>query len=132
MPKSRVKALMKEQGFTVRALAAQTDLTEQTIMKARSDDKVLTCRMNTLAKIAKTLGVEVDELFEAGGKRESISEFLKLSGYNEAVKIPDYLRQVAGKSEEYFEEGQSEDSINFLHRELSGIVEFLRMVKANL
>jgi len=74
MPKSRVKQLMQEQGYTVRSFAAKVGVTEQTIMKARRDDKILTCRMSTLAKIADALGVGFDDLLSLEKKTASEQE----------------------------------------------------------
>lgn len=131
MPKSHVKSLMEAKGLTVRALAARTNLTEQTIMKARNDDKILTCRMNTLAKIASALGVELDDLFEAGGKEAGISEMLKIEVYSDVIAIPEYLKSFLPKVNKLFASGNYEEGIEMLHKELKAIVELLNVALVN-
>ena len=63
--KSLVPALMEAKGLTVRALCERTGLSIQTVMTARTCGKRGICKssMDSLAKIAKELGVSVVDLF---------------------------------------------------------------------
>lgn len=63
--KSLVTSLMKAKGLTVRALCERTGLSIQTVMTARTcgPKGICTSSMDTLAKIAKVLGVSVHDLF---------------------------------------------------------------------
>ena len=61
---SKVKALMKEQNKTVRAIVAESGLSSATIHKARSDEGIAECRLSTLGRIAEALGVKTKRLYD--------------------------------------------------------------------
>ena len=61
---SHVKSLMKEKKKTFLDMVADSGLSRQTIHKARSDEGIAECRLSTLSRIAKALGVDVKDLFE--------------------------------------------------------------------
>lgn len=60
---SMVAERMKERGATIHGLAAETGLSSQTILRARSE-KIRLCRLDTLATIAGALGCRAKDLFE--------------------------------------------------------------------
>jgi len=60
---SNIKWIMEDQKVTVRALMARTGLSNETILRARSE-KIRLCRLDTLATIAGVLGVRTKDLYE--------------------------------------------------------------------
>jgi len=64
--KSNLSKLMErnEPRVTIRALEAKTCLAQATIVRARTDDGIAGCSLNTLEKIARALKVSVHDLFE--------------------------------------------------------------------
>lgn len=60
---SNVKEIMKKKGIKIRDLA-KTGVSSATMVKARSDEGIAECRLSTLSRIAKALGVDVKDLFE--------------------------------------------------------------------
>ncbi len=72
--KSNIKKIMENKGITIRELrekTAQKDsietpmaLSTATILNARDDQKILTCRLGKLLDIAHALEVPVKDLFE--------------------------------------------------------------------
>lgn len=62
---SNIKMMMKDQGVTIRALMGQTGLSNETILRARSE-KIRLCRLETLEMIGRALGVGTKELYEEG------------------------------------------------------------------
>lgn len=56
---------MQKKGVTILALVEATGLSSRTVRNARSE-RVLQCRLETLATIATALGVRVKDLFEEG------------------------------------------------------------------
>jgi DNA-binding Xre family transcriptional regulator len=60
---SNVKRIMEEKGFTVRGLMAETGFANKTVLNARSHEKIETCTLRTLAKIARALDCRVKDLF---------------------------------------------------------------------
>ena len=62
--KSNVREIMEAKGFTLRKLEDKTGLNHVTILNARSDEKIQSCRLNTLQIIAAALGVSVKDLFD--------------------------------------------------------------------
>jgi len=61
--KSKVKELMSERGYSIRMLAAQAQLSVQTVQRARSA-QISECRLCTLHAIASALNLPVSSLFE--------------------------------------------------------------------
>ncbi len=72
--KSNITKIMKNKTVTIRELrekTAQKDsienpmaLSTATILNARDDQKILTCRLGKLVAIANALGVSVKDLFD--------------------------------------------------------------------
>lgn len=62
--KSFVKDVMEKQGVTLRNLEDATGLTHVTILHARSNERILKCKLQTLVTIAAALGVAVKDLFD--------------------------------------------------------------------
>ena len=60
---SKVKALMESRGMTVRDMVELTGLSSATVIKAR-DERIATCSVSSLEKIASTLGVQVCDLLD--------------------------------------------------------------------
>ncbi len=65
---SHVKQLMEEKGFTVRGLMAVTGFANKTVLNARSHEKIETCTLRTLGKIAQALDCRVKDLFTEEGE----------------------------------------------------------------
>lgn len=63
MIKSNLTHLMNERGYSIRLLAAYTNLSIQTIQRARSDH-IAECQLKTLQNIANVLNLPVSSLFE--------------------------------------------------------------------
>ena len=63
MISSNIKMMMKDQGITIRDLMGRTSLSNETILRARSE-KIRLCRLETLETIAAALGVGTKDLFE--------------------------------------------------------------------
>ncbi len=61
--KSHVKQIMEQKGLTLREVMAEAGIANKTILFARSDEKIETCTLRTLKKIARVLGVKVHDLF---------------------------------------------------------------------
>ncbi len=62
--KSKVKNLMKDKGITLRELMQLTGLANKTVLAARSDRDIRSCRLVTLEKIAQGLDCRIKDLFE--------------------------------------------------------------------
>ncbi len=72
--KSNLKKIMERKGVTLRGLremTAQRDSIEKphavstaTILNARDDQKIRSCRLGKLETLARALGVSVHDLFE--------------------------------------------------------------------
>jgi DNA-binding Xre family transcriptional regulator len=60
--RSRVVKIMYDKGVTIQQLSEVTGLAVRTIQKARSD-RISTCTLDTLLKLAKGLGVTPKSLF---------------------------------------------------------------------
>ena len=60
---SNLVRIMTEKGLTIRALVEQTGISSATIQKAR-DHRIINCRLETLNKIAKTLGVSLLDIIK--------------------------------------------------------------------
>ena len=63
MIKSNIRELMESNGYSIRALAAHTHLSVQTIQRAR-DKSIIECRLSTLFTIAKALRQPISSLFD--------------------------------------------------------------------
>ncbi len=63
MVKSNVKKIMKCKKVTIRSLAAESGLSDRTILRARSP-QIVQCRLYTLQTIARLLECQVKDLFE--------------------------------------------------------------------
>lgn len=61
---SLLPKIMKEKEITARAIIAVTDLSPNTLTKARQDVGISECRLSTLGRIAGALGVSTKELYE--------------------------------------------------------------------
>lgn len=62
--KSNLRDLMSEKKMTIRSLEAKSQISNVTILKARSDEKIIKCTLETLSRIAAALGVRVRDLFD--------------------------------------------------------------------
>lgn len=62
--KSNLTRLMKDKKITIRALEEISGINNVTICRARTDDKIGRCSLDTLARIAHALNVRVCDLFE--------------------------------------------------------------------
>ena len=60
---SNVKALMESCGMTVRDMVELTGLSSATVIKAR-DERISTCSLSSLEKIAGSLRVRVCDLLD--------------------------------------------------------------------
>ena len=63
MVRSNVKKIMKCKNVTIRSLAAESGLSDRTILRARSA-QIVQCRLYTLQTIARLLECQVKDLFE--------------------------------------------------------------------
>lgn len=61
---SNVRKIMEGQGLTIRELEEKTKLAQVTILRARKDDKIGRCTLDTLIVLARALGVRVCDLFD--------------------------------------------------------------------
>lgn len=61
---SKVKEIMGKKGVTLRGLAETSGVSKQTIVNARSDEGISECRLSTLARIARALGVTTKDLYD--------------------------------------------------------------------
>jgi DNA-binding Xre family transcriptional regulator len=61
--KSHVKKMMEQKGLTLREVMTEAGIANKTILFARSDQKIETCTLRTLKKIARVLEVSVNDLF---------------------------------------------------------------------
>ena len=61
--KSHVKVHMKIRHLKLQELSDLSGVTVRTLMRARDDEQLRTCTIGTLEKIARVLGVSVNELF---------------------------------------------------------------------
>ena len=66
---SNLVQIMSEKGITIRTLVAQTGISSATIQKAR-DHRIANCRLETLNKIAKALGVSLLDILEMETKEQ--------------------------------------------------------------
>ena len=64
MFQSNVKQIMERKGITLRKLAELSEVSKQTIVKARSGSGISECRLSTLGRVAKALEVGTKELYE--------------------------------------------------------------------
>ena len=63
MVTSNVNRIMKRKKMTIRSLAAESGLSDRTILRARSS-QIVQCRLYTLQTIARLLECQVKDLFE--------------------------------------------------------------------
>jgi DNA-binding Xre family transcriptional regulator len=61
--KSNIKHIMNKKNVTIRGLETSSGVTNVTILKARKDETIIKCTLETLAKIAAALDVPVKDLF---------------------------------------------------------------------
>lgn len=61
---SKVKQVMEREGFTIRKMEDKTGLTHVTILNARSDDRIINCKLSTLHIIASAMDVSIKDLFD--------------------------------------------------------------------
>ncbi|WP_275406921.1 helix-turn-helix transcriptional regulator [Desulfovibrio sp. JC010] len=60
--KSNLPELMEKAQISIRVLADKCGLAVETISRAR-DERIASCRLDTLCRIAQELGCSVDELY---------------------------------------------------------------------
>ncbi|CAK7071201.1 MAG: hypothetical protein DELT_01893 [Desulfovibrio sp.] len=60
---SRLKQLMETNGVTLRDLMAKTGLSNETVLRARSE-KIVKCRLETLVTIAAALQCKTKDLYD--------------------------------------------------------------------
>ena len=69
---SNVRKLMDKKRKTVRGIAQEIGLSQQTVFRATQDATIGGCQLNTLAKIGAALGVKAKRLFdETDGQPEA-------------------------------------------------------------
>ena len=68
MVRSNVKKIMKRKNVTIRSLAAESGLSDRTILRARSPH-IVQCRLYTLHTIARPLECQVKDLFEESAQQ---------------------------------------------------------------
>lgn len=61
---SNIKQLMKQKKLTMRDMETLTGMSLRTLNKARQDEGIAECRLSTLGRIAKALGVPIKKLFD--------------------------------------------------------------------
>jgi DNA-binding Xre family transcriptional regulator len=61
---SNLRRIAKEKGMTARDIIKITGLSSTTLTKARQDKGISECRLSTLGRIAKALGVTTKELYD--------------------------------------------------------------------
>lgn len=64
MLSSNIKDLMKKKKITMREMADKSGVSVVTLNKARQDEGIVECRLSTLGRIAKALGVPIKKLFD--------------------------------------------------------------------
>ena len=62
--KSNLVAIMKDKNITIRALEELSKVNNVTICRARRDDMIGKCSLDTLDRIARALEVSVHDLFD--------------------------------------------------------------------
>lgn len=60
---SNLGPIMKEKGLTYEELQFQSQVAPDTVARAR-DNRIATCKLLTLEKLAKALNVKVDDLYK--------------------------------------------------------------------
>ena len=68
--RSHVKFLMEKREMTVRKLASMARIDITTIMRARDNEKITSCTIDTLIRIARALDVDVKDLFDIGNPHD--------------------------------------------------------------
>lgn len=68
MFRSNLGRIAKEKGMTARDIIAISGLSSTTLTKARQDAGISECRLSTLARIARALGVGAKDLFDEKGE----------------------------------------------------------------
>lgn len=68
MFRSNVNQLLEEKGMSTYALAEKSGISRQSLFKARQDAGISECRLSTLARIARALGVGAKDLFDEKGE----------------------------------------------------------------
>lgn len=61
---SNIKTLMEQKGKTLRGLAEEVGISDRTILRARKDELIGLCKLETLGGIARALGVKTKDLYE--------------------------------------------------------------------
>ena len=61
---SNVKKIMKNKKVTIRDVVEDSGLSSATVHKLRDDEGIAECRLSTLGRIAKALGVPIKKLFD--------------------------------------------------------------------
>ena len=64
---SNVRKLMDKKGKSVRGIAQEISLSQQTVFRATQDATIGGCQLNTLAKIGGALGVKTKRLYDEPG-----------------------------------------------------------------
>lgn len=62
--KSKLEQVMKDKGVTIRLLEQLSGVTSVTIVRARKDELIAKCSLETLQKLAVALGCSVHDLFD--------------------------------------------------------------------
>jgi DNA-binding Xre family transcriptional regulator len=55
---------MEQKGKTLRGLAEEVGISDRTILRARKDELIGLCKLETLGGIARALGVKTKDLYE--------------------------------------------------------------------
>lgn len=66
---SNLKRIMEEKKLSIRALAEMANLANGSIERARSDELIGRCSLETLEAIAAVLGVKISDLYNESGKK---------------------------------------------------------------
>lgn len=74
MISSNIKWLMKQKKLTMRDMETLTGMSLRTLNKARQDEGIAECRLSTLGRIAKALGVPIKKLFDGEWEPQDAEE----------------------------------------------------------
>lgn len=74
MIRSNVKKIMKDKQIKSVPLMKMTGFSSATIAKVRSDEGITECRLSTLGRIAKALGVPIKKLFDGEWEPQEVED----------------------------------------------------------
>lgn len=97
---SNLKRIMEEKKLSVRALSQMANLAQGSILRARSDELIGRCSLETLEAIAAVLGVKISDLYNESERKHKkgglqITGDLLLEGLDHDAVLKK-MRQFAG------------------------------------